>query len=130
MDQVNYKHSELTQKVIGLAMKVHSKIGLGFPEKVYQRALAIELRKAGINFVLEKAQDVFYDNEWVGTRRVDFIIENILLVEIKAISEMASKEYNQIQNYLEAFNMEVGLLINFGCPSLKFNRFVNKLFHQ
>lgn len=111
-------------------MKVHSKIGLGFPEKVYQRALAIELRKAGISFVLEKPQDVFYDNEWVGTRRVDFIIENILLVEIKAISEMASKEYNQIQNYLEAFNMEVGLLINFGCPSLQFNRFVNKLFHQ
>ena len=122
-EEGNYKHSELTRKVIGLAMKVHRKLGLGFPEKVYQRALALEFKKENIQFQYECSRPVYYDNEWVGARRVDFVVEKVLLVDLKAISEMNNKEFNQIQNYLE-----VGLLLNFGCTSLKFNRFVNKSF--
>ncbi len=122
----NYKHSELTKIVIGLAMKVHRKLGLGFPEVVYKRALIIELKKAGLLFMVEKEQAIFYENEWVGARRVDILVEEKVLLELKAISEVNNASYNQIQNCLEAFKIEVGLLINFGSTSLQFKRFVNK----
>lgn len=122
----NYKYSELTKIIIGLAMKVHRKLGLGFPEVVYKRALIIELKKAGLLFVVEKEQAIFYENEWVGARRVDILVEEKVLLELKAISEVNNASYNQIQNCLEAFKIEVGLLINFGSTSLQFKRFVNK----
>ena len=126
MNENNYKYSELTKVVIGLAMKVHRKLGLGFPEIVYKRALTIELKKAGLSFVEEKEQPIFYEEEWVGTGRVDILLEEKVLLELKAISEVDNASYNQIQNCLEAFKIEVGLLINFGSTSLQFKRFVNK----
>ncbi len=106
-------------------MKVHRKLGPGFPEIVYQRALIIELRKAGLSIAVEKEQAIFYDDEWVGARRVDILVEEKVLLELKAISEFSSSNYNQIQNCLEAFKIEVGLLLNFGNTSLQFKRFVN-----
>ena len=99
---------------------------MGFPEVVYKRALIIELKKAGLSFLVEKEQVIFYENEWVGARRVDILVEEKVLLELNAISEVNNASYNQIQNCLEAFKIEVGLLINFGNTSLQFKRFVNK----
>ena len=107
-------------------MKVHTQLGLGFPEVVYKRALIIELKKAGLLFLVEKEQDIFYGNEWVGARRLDILVEEKILLELKAISELNNAHYNQIQNRLQAFKIKVGLLINFGNTSLQFKRFVNK----
>ena len=123
--EVNYKYSELTKAIIGLSMKVHTQLGLGFPELVYKRALVIELKKAGLLFLVEKEQDIFYGNEWVGKRRVDILVEEKVLLELKAVSEFNNAHYNQIPNCLKAFKIEVGLLINFGNTSLQFKRFVN-----
>lgn len=125
MIEGNYKYSELTQAIIGLAMKVHRKLGLGFPEIVYQRALIIELKKAEFSFDVEKQQPIFYDDQWVGARRIDILAEGKVLLELKAVSEFTPANFNQIQNCLEAFRLEVGLLINFGSSSLQFKRFVN-----
>ncbi len=106
-------------------MKVHSALGNGFPEVIYQRSLAIELEKSGIQFNREIQQDVFYDNIKVGTRIADFLVEGKILVELKALSEINETHYSQILNYLKAFRLEIGLLINFGSKSLQFKRFIN-----
>ena len=121
-----YKHSDLTHKIIGCAMQVHSHLGNGFQEVIYQRALAIELVKAGLNFEREWEVPIFYKDiiEPIGTRRVDFLIDRIVLVELKAQIELNDTHINQILNYLKAYKMEVGLLINFGEKSLKFKRLV------
>ena len=121
-----YKYSELTSKIIGCAMTVHTTLGNGFQELIYQRALAIEMRLAGISFSREHDMPVYFRNELVGTRRVDFLVEGIISTELKAISELNNTNLNQAINYLEAYNLEVGLLINFGENSLKFKRLVNK----
>ena len=118
-----YKHSEITAMVIGCAMKVHSKLGRGFPEVIYQRALAIELDKIQLSYKREQEWNVYYYDILVGRRKVDFVIMNKVLVELKAIADFDSADYNQILNYLEAFNLEIGLLINFGKKSLEFKRF-------
>ena len=125
MTDDNYKYSELTKAIIGLAMKVHRKLGPGFPEIIYKRALIIELKKAGLLFVVEKEQEIFYEDECIGARRVDVFVEEKVLLELKAISEFRPIDLNQIQNCLEVFKIEVGLLINFGAMSLQFKRFVN-----
>ena len=119
------KYEELTGKIIGCAMKVHSKLGKGFPEYIYQRALAIELNKVNIAFIREQEWPVYYDNELVGKRRVDFIVNQQVLIELKAIGNFEPSNFNQIINYLEAFKLEIGLLINFGKDSLEFKRFTN-----
>lgn len=122
----DYKYSEITHKIIGCAMEVHSFLGLGFPEIVYQRALQLELLKAGMNFKRELEIPIFYKEykEPIGARKVDFLVEELILVETKAIGELTEIDYNQILNYLKAYKLEVGLLINFGEKSLKFKRFV------
>ena len=125
MEEDNYKYSELTGVIIGLAMKVHRKLGPGFPEIIYKRALVIELKRAGLAFVVEKEKDIFYDEECIGARRVDILVEDKVLLELKAISDFKPIDYNQIQNCLEVFKIEVGLLLNFGAMSLQFKRFVN-----
>ena len=125
MVKQEYKYSELTGKVIGCSMVVHSALGNGFQEVIYQRALGIELRKEGIDFKREHEMPIFYRNERIGTRRVDFLIGNIS-VELKAVIKLEDVHLAQAMNYLEAYNLEVGLLINFGARSLEFNRFVNK----
>ena len=121
----DYKYSDLTEKIIGCSMKVHTFLGNGFPEVIYQRSLAIELEKSGINFKRELEQNIFYDNIKVGTRIVDFLIEDKVLVELKALGEINENHYSQVLNYLKAYKLEVGLLINFGAKSLQFKRFIN-----
>ena len=121
----NYKYSDLTEKIIGCSMKVHTFLGNGFPEVIYQRSLAIELEKSGINFKRELEQDIYYDNIKVGTRIVDFLIEDRVLVELKALGEINENHYSQVLNYLKAYKLEIGLLINFGAKSLQFKRFIN-----
>lgn len=121
----NYKYSELTGSIIGCAMKVHTELGCGFPESIYQRSLAIELKQSEISFNTEVSIPLYYKNTKIGKRRADFVIENKVLLEIKAVSELDNTHANQILNYLTAYKLEVGLLINFGGSSLTFKRFIN-----
>ena len=121
------KYHELTEKIIGCAMKVHRHFGLGFPEIVYKRALIIELEKIGLKLKLEIEKDIIYDDRLICKRRLDLIVDDVVLVELKAIKEVDNGEYNQILNYLRVFKLEVGLLINFGAPSLQFKRLINSL---
>ena len=123
-----FKYSDLTSKVIGCAMKVHSTLGNGFQEVIYQRALAIELSMAGIQFSREFEMPIYYQLKHIGTRRVDFLVEGVLSVELKALISLEDVHFAQAINYLEAYNLEVGLLINFGERSLNFKRLKNKKF--
>jgi GxxExxY protein len=125
-----YKYSDLTAKIIGCAMKVHSALGNGFQEVIYQRALEIEMRDEGIGFSREYEMPVYYKNQQIGTRRVDFLVEGTVSVELKAIIQLEDVHLAQAINYLEAYDLEVGLLINFGAKSLQFKRVSNKKFKQ
>jgi len=124
-----YKYSELTSKIIGCAITVHKTLGNGFQEVIYQRALAIEMQLAEISFNREFEMPIFYREEQIGTRRVDFLVERVVSVELKAITKLEDVHFAQAINYLEAYNLEVGLLINFGENSLNFKRLTNKKFH-
>ncbi|MBB5396020.1 GxxExxY protein [Mucilaginibacter sp. AK015] len=119
------KHADLTQKIIGCAMKVHGVLGNGFQEVIYQRALAIELSKADLAYARELDMVIYYDGIDIGARRVDFFIENTIMVELKAIIQLEEVHLAQAMNYLEAYNIEIGLLINFGSKSLQFKRVHN-----
>ena len=121
------KYHELTEKIIGCAMKVHRHFGLGFPEIVYKRALIIELEKIGLKLKQEIEKDIIYDDRLIYKRRLDLIVDDVVLVELKVIKEVDNGDYNQILNYLRVFKLEVGLLINFGAPSLQFKRLINSL---
>ena len=121
-----YKYSELTSKIIGCAMTVHKTLGNGFQEVIYQRALAIEIRLANISFTREHEMPIFYRDEQIGTRRVDFLVEGLISVELKAIIQLEDVHLAQAINYLEAYNIEIWLLINFGEMSLHFKRLTNK----
>jgi GxxExxY protein len=116
---------ETTKIIIGCAMKVHRTLGNGFQEVIYQRCLAIEMEKQGLGFVREQEQTIYYEGVDVGTRRVDFLVENNILVELKAVIKIEKVHLAQAINYLEAFNLQTGLLINFGSTSLEFNRLFN-----
>lgn len=128
MIKEQYKYSELTSRIIKCAMIVHTTLGNGFPEVIYQRALAIEMRLAGLNFSREFEMPIYYREKEIGRRRVDFLVEGIISVELKAVIQLENGHFAQGINYLEAYNLEVGLLINFGSPSLVFKRLVNKKF--
>jgi GxxExxY protein len=117
-----YKHSEITAKIIGCSMTVHSILGNGFQEVIYQRALAIEMNKQGLSFVRELEMPIFYNEEQIGTRRVDFFVEDKIMVELKAVAQLEKTHLAQALNYLEAYKMEIGLLINFGAVRLEFKR--------
>ncbi len=121
-----YKYSDLTQKIIGCAMKVHGFLGNGFQEVIYQRALALELKEIEVDFEREKEQKIYYReyDDPIGTRRADFVVENKVLIELKAISKLEEVHKAQIINYLKAYRIEIGLLINFGEKSLNFKRFI------
>jgi len=121
-----YKYSELTSRIIGCAMTVHKTLGNGFQEVIYQRALEIEMRLAAISFTREFEMPIFYREEQIGTRRVDFLVEGLISVELKAITKLEDVHFAQAINYLEAYNLEIGLLINFGETSLIFKRLTNK----
>ena len=118
----NYKHSELTGKIIGCAMEVHKIMGNGFQEVIYQRALAKEMNLQGLSFSREHEIQIFYKGDEIGTRRVDFFVEELIMVELKAVVQLEDVHLAQAINYLEAYKMEIGLLINFGNTSLQFKR--------
>jgi len=119
------KYEDLTRRVIGCAMEVHRRLGNGFQEVIYQRALAIELTLAGIKFKREMEMLIHYRERLIGKRRVDFFIEDKVMLEIKAVIEMNDANLAQAMNYLEVYNKEIGLLINFGARSLQFKRVHN-----
>ena len=106
-------------------MEVHKRLGNGFQEVIYQRALAIEFGNAGIEFSREHEMPIYYREEHIGTRRVDFLVEGVVSVEIKALTKLEDVHLAQAINYLEAYNLEVGLLINFGSKSLGYKRVIN-----
>jgi len=130
MIKEQYKYSELTSKIIGCAMKVHAALGNGFQEVIYQRALEIEMTDEGIPFSREHEMPIYYKNQQVGTRRVDFLLDGVVAVELKAIIELQDVHLAQAINYLEAYDLEIGLLINFGSKSLQVKRVSNKSFKQ
>jgi GxxExxY protein len=120
------KYKDITEKIIGASFEVHKFLGNGFQEVIYQRALAWEFSRAGLIYVREIEQEIFYKEleEPIGTRRADFVVEGKILVELKAIIQLEDVHMAQVLNYLKAYKLEVGLLINFGSKSLTFKRFV------
>jgi GxxExxY protein len=118
--------NHLTHRIIGCAMTVHSSMGNGFQEVIYQRALAIEFEYQGISFEREKEMSIVYRGKHIGTRRVDFFVEDVVMVELKAIEKLEDVHKAQAINYCEAYNIADGLLINFGGKSLEFKRVYNK----
>lgn len=118
-------YENLTHKIIGCAMKVHSTLGSGFQEVIYQRALAIEMQLQGLGFVREMEMTIYYETIDIGTRRVDFFVEENIMVELKAVARLDDLNLAQAINYLEAYNLPVGLLINFGSKSMEFKRAYN-----
>ncbi len=120
------KHKDITEKIIGAAFEVHKFLGNGFQEVIYQRALAYELQKAGLDFVREIEQDIYYKDldEPIGTRRADFVVSGKVLIETKALIALEDVHVAQTLNYLRAYKLEVGLLINFGSKSMEFKRLV------
>ncbi len=124
------ERDELTYKVIGCAMKVHNTLGNGFQEVIYQRCLAIELTKTGVGFVREQEQAIFYEGIDVGTRRADFIVENRLIVELKAVINLEDVHLAQAKNYTVAYDYKLGLLINFGSQSLQYKLIFNPKYQQ
>lgn len=126
MNKQNLKYADITEKIIAAAFEVHKFFGNGFQEVIYQRALAYEFNLANLTYSREIEQEIFYKDlpQPIGTRRADFIVEGKVLVELKAVIELEDVHLAQILNYLKAYKMEVGLLINFGSKSLTFKRVI------
>ncbi|MGB3453118.1 MAG: GxxExxY protein [Moheibacter sp.] len=119
------ENEKLTHEIIGAAMEVHNILGTGFQEVVYQRALSIEMNLRKIKHEREKEMPLEYKGFNVGKRRVDFFVEEQIMVEIKAVKELEDVHLAQAMNYLEAYKLKIGLLINFGAKSLEFKRVHN-----
>ena len=125
------QYEDLTRKIIGCVIEVHKRLGNGFQEVIYQRALEIEMQVVGLGFTREMEMSIFYRDKEIGTRRVDFFVEGKVMVELKALIKLEDVHLAQAMNYLEAYKMEIGLLINFGAKSLEFKRIHNnKLLSQ
>lgn len=123
---MSLKYQDITGKIIGAAFEVHNFLGNGFQEVIYQRALAVEMRRAGLEFAREIEKDIFY-KDWhkpIGKRRADFVISGIVLVELKAITKLEDVHQAQLLNYLKVYRLEVGLLINFGEKKLNYKRLI------
>lgn len=120
------KYKDITEKILGASFEVHNFLGNGFQEVIYQRALAWEMSQRNLAFAREIEQQIYYKDlpEPIGTRRADFVVEDKVLVELKAIKELEDVHLAQTLNYLRAYKLEVGLLINFGSKSLTFKRLV------
>jgi len=118
-------YKDITEKIIAASSQVHKSLGIGFQEVIYQRALEIEMPLHELKFERELELPIFYRNTQIGTRRVDFFVENKIMVELKAVAELSDTHLAQAINYLEAYKMEIGLLINFGGISLQFKRVHN-----
>lgn len=120
---------EITYKINGCAMKVHNYLGNGFQEVIYQRCLAIELERARLVFAREIEQTILYEGIDVGTRRADFIVEDHIVVEVKAVVNLEAVHLAQVKNYVGAYDLPVGLLVNFGATSLQFKKIYNPKYH-
>jgi GxxExxY protein len=125
----DYKYKDITGKVIGTAMQVHNILGNGFQEVIYQRAMEIELALNNLEYKREFSMSIFYKGSEIGTRRVDFLVNDKISVELKAVIKLEDVHLAQAKNYLEAYNLEIGLLINFGSKSLQFKRLINSKFN-
>ncbi|MEI9933696.1 MAG: GxxExxY protein [Ferruginibacter sp.] len=125
---MEYKYSDITEKILRASMNVHGTLGNGFQEVIYQRALEIEFGQLNLEFGREVCMPVFYKEIQIGERRVDFLVECKICVELKALIQLENVHLAQAKNYLEAFNLEVGLLINFGANSLEWKRIFNNKF--
>jgi len=129
-NQHNMTLDEITYKINGCAMKVHGTLGNGFQEVIYQRCLDIEMKKAGLDCRREVEQKIYYDGIDVGTRRADFIVENQIIVELKAVINLEDVHLAQAKNYVIAYGFPIGLLINFGSTSLQFKKVYNPRYNQ
>ena len=121
---------EITYKINGCAMKVHNTLGNGFQEVIYQRCLAIEMKRAGLEFGREVEQNIYYNSTMVGTRRADFLVEEKIIVELKALINLEDVHLAQAKNYVVAYDFPIGLLINFGSTSLQFKKVFNKKYQD
>ena len=130
MIKEQYKYSAITANILGSAFEVHKILGNGFQEVIYQRALAKEMALKGLSFAREFKMPIFYKKEQIGTRRVDFLIEEVISVELKAMVKIENVHLAQAINYLEAYNLEIGLLLNFGSKSLGYKRLINSKFNK
>ncbi|MDX5347082.1 MAG: GxxExxY protein [Hymenobacteraceae bacterium] len=130
MIKSEYKYSDITAKIIGSALEVHKILGNGFQELIYQRALEKEMKLRGLAFAREFEMKIFYKDDEIETRRVDFLVEGVVSVELKAISKLEDIHLAQAINYLEAYNLEIGMLLNFGARSLEYRRLINPKFRQ
>ena len=119
------KYEDFTRKIIGCAMKVHSTLGNGFQEVIYQRAMSIEMDKLSLSFQREMEMTIYYEGIDIGTRRMDFFVEEEIMVELKALIKLEDVHLAQAMNYCQAYNLPIGLLINFGSKSLEFKRVYN-----
>jgi GxxExxY protein len=128
MPNYQFKYADVTEKIIGCSMAVHSTLGNGFQEVIYQRVLELEFKAAGLDFNREFEMPIFYRGEKIGLRRVDFLVNQTISLELKAIIKLEDVPLAQAINYLEAYNLEIGLLINFGSRSLELRRFTNRKF--
>ena len=128
MIKTEYKYSDITAKILGCCFEVPKILGNGFQEVIYQRALAKEMGIQGLSFAQEFVMPIFYKEERIGTRRVDFLIEDVIAVEMKAVIKLEDVHLAQALNYLEAYNLEIGMLINFGAKSLEYKRLINAKF--
>lgn len=124
------KLDDITYKINGCAMKVHNTLGNGFQEVIYQRCLAIEMERASLNFVREEEQTIYYEDIEVGTRRADFVVENQIIVELKALVNLEDVHLAQAKNYVVAYDKPIGLLINFGATSLQFKKVFNPKYNN
>jgi GxxExxY protein len=129
LNMSDFKFGDITEKIIGASFRVHGTLGNGFQEVIYQRALELELRLIPLDYAREFEMPIFYLNQHIGTRRVDFLIDGKISVELKAIIKLEDVHLAQAMNYLEAYNLEVGLLINFGGKRLEFHRLTNKKYN-
>jgi GxxExxY protein len=126
---MEYKYGDITEKIIGACFRVHGGLRNGFQEIIYQRALELELKAMNIEFAREFEMPIYYMDQQIGTRRVDFLVDGKISVEIKAVIKLEDVHIAQAMNYLEAYNLEIGLLINFGSKKLEFHRLTNKKYN-
>ena len=126
-DRIKREYGDLTYRIIGAAMAVYNMLGPGFPERFYQKALAIELNRRGIKFERERLIEVFYNGIKLGEFYLDFLVENCVILELKAVEQLSSLHQQQVISYLTASGREVGLLINFGAASLEHRRILPPL---
>ena len=125
----DFKFGDITEKIIGTAFRVHNILGCGFQEVIYQRAMELEFKEMNMAYAREFEMPIYYMHQNIGSRRVDFLVTEKISVELKAITKLEDVHLAQAINYLEAYNLEIGLLINFGSKRLEFHRFTNKKYN-